>query len=508
MTVTSDSASARAGHCRFVLRLATLPLLLCATLLQAQPDLRVSQLLFDPRPIPQEDTDAATAFADIEALPELSTGTEARDTGVSAERRREIDDSLAQYLARIGDKEASEGPYTNQLTEDLLAVGRLQQELDAHEEAVDFLTRARNISRLNHGIDTVEQVPILNALVESHMALGNLQEADAVQDGLLDLQVGTYGVDSPEAAAALHQMGDWNLRAFLERSNIALNIQRMNVTDFMYGGNFTSTDRGANLGYVQEGNPTTTPLYKLALAQGNFLNAINILVGKQDFTNPALLDLERKLLTTMFLRTHQENIVYAPDFYLNRKTQATGTRLDTSGINLRNSEDYPVGKTSLERRMAYLAANEARTPEQVASTMLEQADWELLFERTRNAEQQYAASYQFFEANPQMLDSIRTLVYPDVPVVLPTFLPAPNSREKLGIGPDEEVQYFGYFDVSFALTKNGKARSVKVQGRGGQVTKNMEMRLNDYLKNLVFRPRFRDGKLDTGTLRLRYYVGY
>src|SRR5690606_13840224 len=148
--------------------------------------------------------------------------------------------------------------------------------------------------------DTVEQVPILNALVESHMALGNLQEADAVQDGLLDLQVGTYGVDSPEAAAALHQMGDWNLRAFLERSNIALNIQRMNVTDFMYGGNFTSTDRGANLGYVQDGNPTTTPLYKLALAQGNFLNAINILVGKQDFTNPALLDLERKLLTTMF----------------------------------------------------------------------------------------------------------------------------------------------------------------------------------------------------------------
>ena len=88
------------------------------------------------------------------------------------------------------------------------------------------------------------------------------------------------------------------------------------------------------------------------------------------------------------------------------------------------------------------------------------------------------------------------------------FLPAPNSREKLGIGADDEVKYFGYFDVSFSINRNGQARRVKFQGEGGEVTRNMEVRLAQYLKNVLFRPRFdRDGKLSNDEYNLRYYVG-
>jgi hypothetical protein len=217
----------------------------------------------------------------------------------------------------------------------------------------------------------------------------------------------------------MHALGDWNLRAFLERSNIALNITRMNVSQLMHGGTAESTRSGSDLLFAETTNTTLTPLYKLYLAQTNFFNAINILIGARDFANPALPELERKLVTTAFLRTHQENIVYEPDFYLTRKTSATGTRLNTSTMNVRNSDDYDVGLKSLQRRMAYLVQNEARTAEQVTSTMLEEADWELLFARSRT-----------------------------------------------------------------------------------------EIRLNDYLKNRTFRPRYKDGELDTDTLALRYYVGY
>ena len=107
-----------------------------------------------------------------------------------------------------------------------------------------------------------------------------------------------------------------------------------------------------------------------------------------------------------------------------------------------------------------------------------------------------------------MTATITDRVYPEFPVVLPVFLPAPNSREKLGIAADEEVNYFGYFDVSFSITKSGKTRRVDFLGQGGEVTRNMEIRLGDYLKNLTFRPRFKEGELDTAPLRLRYYIGY
>jgi hypothetical protein len=324
-----------------------------------------------------------------------------------------------------------------------------------------------------------------------------------------------YGENSPVVAAALHRLGEWNLDAFLDRSNVMLNIKRINMANFFESTGYAVDMVGgyarprADTGiYIQEDNPTNTPLFKLYLAQVNFQEAINLLLQAKDFANPDLLELERKLVTTLFLHTHQENIVYEPDFYLNRKSRATGTRIDTGTQNLLNSVDYLPGVESLQRSLTYIVNNEQRTPEQVARAMLEAGDWELLFMRGRRAEARYAEAYRFFDANPELTAAIAPLAYPELPVVLPVFLPAPNSREKLGIASDETLDYFGYFDVSFAIGKNGKARRVRFLGQGGEVTGDMKLRLGDYLKNLVFRPRFNDGEYDSSELRLRYLIGY
>lgn len=477
----------------------------------AQDELPVSRLLFEPVPIPvgglNED---GTAFLSYDQLPQLSPEEAGLSDGLSAEEIDERENSIADYVVRIGDKEAEEGPYEDQLTQDLLAVGVLYQELDDHETALEFLDRAVNISRINHGPDSLDQLPVLRAMVDSQYALGELTQADEIQDSILYLQQQVYGQESAETVPALLELGDWNLQAFLERSNIALNIQRMNVPNFLDATQYNSLDGTA------QGNPMlftdntlSTPVYNLYLAQKNFLGGIDLMIKAKDYSNPILLELERNLITTLFLRTHQENIVYEPDFYLTRKTQATGTRLDTSTQDLLQSDDYSAGETSLSRTLSYISANEQRTMAQVATALLEQADWDLLFKRPRQARQKYEDAYAFFQQNADFVAPISDIVYPAVPVVLPTFLPAPNSREKLGIAPDEEVTYFGYFDVSFAINRQGKTTRVKIDDQGGEVTRNMEIRLNQYLRNLQFRPRYKnDGKLDDDRLNLRYYVGY
>ena len=120
--------------------------------------------------------------------------------------------------------------------------------------------------------------------------------------------------------------------------------------------------------------------------------------------------------------------------------------------------------------------------------MIEEADWHMLFERKRLGREKYEEAYAFFQQYPDMEAQIVDYIYSDIPVTLPVFLPPPNSREKLGIGEDEEVKYFGYF--------------------AGEVTRNMEIRLTQYLQNVMFRPRFdREGKLDNKAYNLRYYVG-
>jgi tetratricopeptide (TPR) repeat protein len=485
--------------------------LLVPLLTQAQDDIPVTRLLFEPVPIPVGGiAEDGSSFLSYDSLPQLTPEQAGMDNGPSADERREKEQAIAEYVARIGDKEAEEGPYEEQLTQDLLAVGILHQELEQHDQALGFFDRAMNISRINHGPDSLDQLPMMEAKAESHYALGQLKLADEIQDSILYLQQQVYGQDSPETVPALLTLGDWNLRAFLERSNIALNIHRMNVPNFLMATQYNSLDNTAvgtpTVGEIQ--NPQDTPLYNLYLAQRNYLGGIDLMLKAKDYSNPVLLELERQLLTTAFLRTHQENIVYEPDFYLSRKTSATGTRLNTSTQNLLASDDYDVGQQSLTRSLSYISTSETRTAAQVATALLEQADWDQLFKRPKQAREKYEAAYAFFEEYPEMTASIADIVYPAVPVVLPAFLPAPNSRERLGIAPDEDVNYFGYFDVSFSLTRDGKTRKVKFNGQGGEVTKTMEIRLGQYLRNLQFRPRYKDGKLDTGTLNLRYYVGY
>ncbi len=489
---------------------------LCPHLAGAQPDdeeLAMASLLFEPRPIPADGAEADASFVTLGNLVQESTVADADATGVPSAEETAANDarraSIDEYVARIGDKEAEEGPYSDQLTQDLMAAGQIYQQLGEHELALDFLTRAQNISRANHGIEDIDQAPVMEAMSVSHLALEQFTQADAVQDGLLYLHQKAYGDTSPAVAPALRRLGDWNLDAFLTRSNIMLNIKRINMQNFFGNTGYNAARRIADTGaYSEPDNPMNTPLFKLYLAQVNFQNAINLLLQAKDYANPELLELERKLVTTLFLHTHQENIVYEPDFYLNRTQTATSTRVDMSTQNLLNSVDYDPGVESLQRSLTYIVNNEQRTPEQVARAMLEAGDWELLFVRSRRAEEKYEEAYRFFDANPEMTATINNLAYPELPVVLPVFLPAPNSREKLDIQPDEEVNYFGYFDVSFSIGKNGKARRVDFLGQGGEVTRNMEIRLGDYLKNLVFRPRYKDGEHDSEALRLRYYVGY
>src|SRR5690606_24036844 len=124
------------------------------------------------------------------------------------------------------------------------------------------------------------------------------------------------------------------------------------------------------------------------------------------------------------------------------------------------------------------------TPTQLARALLEEADWDVLYERKTLAVEKYDALYRLFHANPELGSQVQDLLYPSVPVVLPTFMPAPNSREKLGIAADAAVNFFGYIDVAFSINKQGKARRIRVLGTGGEVTRNMEIRMQQYLQHV------------------------
>jgi len=461
----------------------------------AQPDIQTARMLFEAWPIPETEAEALPLVSFN--IPDQPAPVAAGEQGLAPGERRSIEESIQAYIVAVGDEESEEGPYSTTLTEDLLSAGLLAQQISDYERALDFFNRAQSVSRINDGLENLDQVRIMQAMVESYMALEQPKEADKIQENILYLARQAYGEDGIGTIPAMLDYGIWNMDAFLERSNILLNVPRMNVVQFM-NEPMNFIDGGSNL--------RDTPLFNLFQAQQTFLQSINILVTNKEYFHPRILELENMLQKTYFLSIHRENILYEPDFYLTRKKSKTGSRLNTNSIELMESEEYKMGNASHERSIAYISNNPERTNTMVANAMLEAADWHLLFERKVKASRDYQAIYDLFTENPALEADVAELLYPEFPVILPTYLPPPNSREKLDIAPDEEVSYFGYFDVSFRIDKYGKAKRVRFLSEGGEVTRNMEIRLNQYLQNVLFRPLFRDGKPYTDAISVRYYI--
>jgi len=457
----------------------------------------MDRILIEPYSIPASTAETLPLYSFNGAIEQAALAQPVVPVFTIVERLA-IEEAIAAYVAEIGDIESTEGPYSDQLQQDLFSAGMLAKQLGDHNQALDFLQRAQGVSRINNGLDNLDQIPIMNAITDSYENSNQIREADQTREAILELMTHVYGAESQEIVPSMLDYGVWSIDAFLERSNILVNIDRMNVAQFMQDPN----------NYIYEKkNIQDTPLFHLYQAQQVFINAITILLQQGNTLHPDLLSLEQKLLTSYFLSIHRENILYEPDFYLTRRKSKTGSRLNMNSIELMESQEYKLGKAAHERTLTYLTHDSDITQAAQANAMLEAADWHLLFERKVKAEREYQNIYASFQAVTEQNEELSATLYPDFPVILPVYLPPPNSKEKLEISPEEPVRYFGYIDVSFQINRFGKAKKVRILEQSGEVNRDMEFRLHNYLHKVLFRPRFKDGEPDTGTMNVRYYLG-
>lgn len=440
-------------------------------------------MIFEPSLIPAPDEEAPMLFKD-EGF---------SDSPSSLELLRGIE----SYQASIKEIEADEGPFSERLKQESMSLAQLLQARGQHEEAIDHLLRAHDISRTNNGLYNLDQLPIIEALTTSYMALGQLQYADAMQESVVAIHKGLHGERNVAVIPALMELGDWNLRAFFERRNIVNDINRVDVERVRFDPSYMQTEL----------RPEQTSVFKVFQAQGNYLNALNIIRQNRAYYHENIAEIENKIAATYFVRTHQENIIYDPDFYLTRKIRKTGSRLNQATIMLRESEDYVIGREALFRIVEHAKYRPEQQTRMTAEAMINVADWDLLFKRGGKAVKEYREAYEILTEEPGMEELLTQLLNPEIPVILPAFLDAPHSRGRHNLGPDDEVQYEGYIDVSFTLDKFGKARKLKVLERSSTANKSVEIRLLKYIRNMQFRPRLVEGDTPKDPYELRYYFG-
>lgn len=145
--------------------------------------------------------DQRLAMAD--ALTRLGTAQTGRGDLIGAEKN---------FHAAVELIEGVEGPGSPALIAPLTGLAETYAHNNDHLRASELYGRALLLKHAESGFYNLEQLPILDSLSESHLALNKLGEANVHQRRQVAIQRRHLGRNNPELAPALFKLGRWYSR--------------------------------------------------------------------------------------------------------------------------------------------------------------------------------------------------------------------------------------------------------------------------------------------------------
>jgi tetratricopeptide (TPR) repeat protein len=418
-------------------------------------------------------------------------------------------------LQQIQEILSRDGPHSFALLEPLTSLGLLYQESEDYALAIVTLERALQIVRINKGLRSLEQVPLVRDLMRIEDARGNHEGAWERQQDLLRL-VRRYP-DDIRTVPVLREIAD-NQMAVLNEV-----IGGKRPPEVVLGCYFQEWSMHGD-GSCDSGSKSTVIQAMLADAQRNYSDAIAVML-RQGLYGDDLRELELDVLRGVLLMqsgfgSPSLSLSMAPGFiglsgaepwrgriaaviqlaswdlpYPNVGSLESDSNVFTKRVHV--MDPYQRGRQSLRRLYAYGAAS-SDSPLRQADAMAQIGDWDLLYSHNGRAMESYALAQATLE-QAGAAAAINELFAPSTPVVLPAFQPNPLIR-------DETRATTGYIDVAFEITKYGQSRAVEIRD-AANATLAAKRNLLALIRNNRFRPQLTDGQFaDATPVRVRYYL--
>ena len=409
----------------------------------------------------------------------------------------EVSRNIERYQQSLSRAEEETGPFSTSLVQILMDLGSQYQLMNDHESAIEVFQRAEYISRINNGLYHPDQFESIRKLIESYMATGDVASANEKQRYLVFLSEEHYGALAAESTPSLVNLADHHMDNFYQVIGSPA-VPTLSIS--------------SNAGPRNFNRPQLTPRQmafgSLFMAQISYQRAITAMINNKQFFDPTILDLESRLLETLLLQSFRTSIIEDPDYYLSERRSLTGS-LIKHNINRRNSNGFIVGKSSFERILIYLKNNPEAKVYQLVNAMIEYGDWNLLFDRGYTAAKKYQEAFALMKEMNVSQESIDQIFRPAFPVHLPLITAKPNSRSKFRIPDNAPLEYLGHIDVTFTISKYGRAKGFDITARSENLSRNIERRLLRYLRNSPFRPILdSEGEFTDRQVSMRYYVAH
>ena len=160
------------------------------------------------------DTGAATSQRQAESTEEAARST--AEQAAATARSLEISREIARREALINDLRYSAGVYSEELSEVQADLGAYFFEVEDFEKAAQIYTEALQIARINTGLYSEDQLPLINALIASNKKMKAWSQADDFQSLHIHIADRLYSAADGRFLRAARQYGDWRFRVMSE----------------------------------------------------------------------------------------------------------------------------------------------------------------------------------------------------------------------------------------------------------------------------------------------------
>ena len=196
---------------------SALPAVEFLTLLLLCGALSISPLSAQPQTLSNSavsDTGAAASQSQAESTEEAARS--AAEQAAATARSLEISREIARRETLIDDLRYSAGVYSEQLREVQEDLGAYLLEVEDFEEAAQIFTEALQIARINTGLYSEDQLPLINALIASNTKMKAWSQADDFQSLHIHIADRLYSTADGRFLHAARQYGDWRFRVMSE----------------------------------------------------------------------------------------------------------------------------------------------------------------------------------------------------------------------------------------------------------------------------------------------------
>ena len=395
------------------------------------------------------------------------------------------DEQQRQIIEQIAEEQAQNGPHSAALLGPLTALALIYEESEAYGLASAALDRALQVIRVNDGVHSLDQAPLLRQRIRHEEVRGDFARAWHLEQELLILA--KRHPDDLRTVPIFREIADKRMD-LLERY-LAGELPPQLFLGCYYDATSQALDKECD-----SGSRRGAARAMLADAQTNYEEAIAVMLRHGLYSSDELRELEMELIRSSDLVRDRKERSGEDLARVGSQKNRTGTRIAATPLNY-----YYVGRESLGRLVSYEFKAAAPSMSRI-DAIIRLADWDMLYSGHALAQEGYEYAYAAMRELGAAQASLEEIFSPKVPVVLPTFLPNPLATV-------ETETTRGFIDVAFEITKYGTSREVAILDATTNATDDDKDRLITLVRRSQFRPRVTDGQLaQTSPVVVRYYL--